>query len=180
YFPHEFMYKLLLSGVLKQHYEIDVKNSWMIAAAEKNLPIVVGGWEDSTMGNIFAASVIKNQMKATTMKSGIEYMVWLADWYRNNSSGKGVGFFQIGGGIAGDFPICVVPMMYQDLEWHDVPFWNYFCQISDSTTSFGSYSGAVPNEKITWGKLGIDTPKYIIESDATIVAPLIFAYLLGW
>jgi len=180
YFPHEYMYKMLNSGVLEQYYEIDPKNSWMLAAAQKNLPIVVGGWEDSTMGNIFASYIIKGQMKATTMKSGIEYMVWLADWYRNNSSGKGVGFFQVGGGIAGDFPICVVPMMYQDLEWHDVPFWNYFCQISDSTTSYGSYSGAVPNEKITWGKLDIKTPKFIVESDATIVVPLIFAYLLGW
>ncbi|MFN0081301.1 MAG: deoxyhypusine synthase family protein [Ferruginibacter sp.] len=180
YFPHEYMYKMLLSGVLEQYYEIDPKNSWMLAAAEKNIPIVVPGWEDSTMGNIFASYIIKNELKASTMKSGIEYMVWLADWYRNNSSGKGVGFFQIGGGIAGDFPICVVPMMYQDLEWHDVPFWNYFCQISDSTTSYGSYSGAVPNEKITWGKLDITTPKFIVESDATIVAPLMFAWILGW
>lgn len=180
YFPHEFMYQMLLSGVLEQYYEIDPKNSWMLAAAEKNIPIVVPGWEDSTMGNIFASYCIKKQLKASTMKSGIEYMVWLADWYRNNSAGKGVGFFQIGGGIAGDFPICVVPMMYQDLEWTGVPFWSYFCQISDSTTSYGSYSGAVPNEKITWGKLDIHTPKYIVESDATIVAPLIFAYILGW
>jgi deoxyhypusine synthase len=38
----------------------------------------------------------------------------------------------------------------------------------------------VPNEKITWGKLGVKTPKFIIESDATIVAPLIFAHVLGW
>ncbi|MBF0492702.1 MAG: deoxyhypusine synthase family protein [Deltaproteobacteria bacterium] len=178
--PHEFMFKMINSGVLKQYYQIDPKDSWMIAAAEKNLPIVVGGWEDSTLGNIFASYVIKEEIKPTTMKSGIEYMVSLSDWYRKNSSGKGVGFFQIGGGIAGDFPICVVPMMYQDLEWHDVPFWSYFCQISDSTTSYGSYSGAIPNEKITWGKLGIDTPKFIVESDATIVAPLIFAYVLGW
>ncbi|MBK7226623.1 MAG: deoxyhypusine synthase family protein [Saprospiraceae bacterium] len=180
YFPHEYMYKMLLSGVLEQYYEIDPKNSWMLAAAQKNIPIVVGGWEDSTMGNIFASYIIKNDLKASTMKSGIEYMVFLADWYKHNSGGRGVGFFQLGGGIAGDFPICVVPMMYQDLEMHDVPFWSYFCQVSDSTTSYGSYSGAVPNEKITWGKLDIDTPKYIVESDATIVAPLIFAYVLGW
>ena len=179
YFPHEYMYKILLSGELEQYYEIDPKNSWMLAAAQRNLPIVVPGWEDSTMGNIFASYVIKQELKATTMKSGIEYMVWLSDWYRANSSGKGVGFFQIGGGIAGDFPICVVPMMYQDLEWHDVPFWSYFCQISDSTTSYGSYSGAVPNEKITWGKLDIHTPKFIVESDASIVAPLMFAWILG-
>src|SRR5690554_400429 len=177
YLPHEYMYKMLLSGVLEQYYEIDIKDSWMYAAAEKNLPIVVPGWEDSTLGNIYASYIIKGELKASTIKSGIEYMTFLADWYTENSE-HGVGFFQIGGGISGDFPICVVPMLYQDLERKDTPFWSYFCQISDSTTSYGSYSGAVPNEKISWGKLDRNTPKYIIESDATIVAPLIFAYLL--
>tara|TARA_B100001109_G_C18861599_1_gene474287 strand:- start:1569 stop:2543 length:975 start_codon:yes stop_codon:yes gene_type:complete len=180
YFPHEYLYQLLLSGELEQYYEIDPKNSWMLAAAEKNLPIVVPGWEDSTLGNIFASYCIKGELKTSTMKSGIEYMTFLADWYTAEAGTDGIGFFQIGGGIAGDFPICVVPMLYQDLERTDTPFWSYFCQISDSTTSYGSYSGAVPNEKITWGKLDINTPKYIIESDATIVAPLIFAYLLNW
>ena len=180
FFPHEFMYQMINSGVLEQYYEIDPKDSWMVAAAEKNLPIVVPGWEDSTMGNIFASYCIKGELKASTTKSGIEYMMWLADWYPKNCAGKGIGFFQIGGGIAGDFPICVVPMLYQDMEMTDVPFWSYFCQISDSTTSYGSYSGAVPNEKITWGKLDVDTPKFIVESDATIVTPLIFAYILGW
>ncbi len=180
YLPHEYMYKMILSGVLDQYHQIDPKNSWMIAAAEKNLPIIVPGWEDSTMGNIFASYCIKGELKAQTMKSGIEYMQMLADWYTKNSGGQGVGFFQIGGGIAGDFPICVVPMLYQDMEMHDIPFWSYFCQISDSTTSYGSYSGAVPNEKITWGKLDIHTPKFVIESDATIVAPLMFAYILNY
>ena len=180
YYPHQYMYKLLLSGVLEQYYEIDPKNSWMLAAAQKNLPIVVPGWEDSTMGNIFASYCLKGDLKPSTMKSGIEYMTFLADWYTDNSKNNGIGFFQIGGGIAGDFPICVVPMLYQDMERTDTKFWSYFCQISDSTTSYGSYSGAVPNEKITWGKLDISTPKFIIESDATIVAPLVFAYLLGW
>ena len=178
YFPHEFMYKLLLSGVLEDAYEIDPKDSWVYAAAQKNLPMVVPGWEDSTMGNIFASYVLKGELKPSTMKSGIEYMTFLADWYTKNSI-NGIGFFQIGGGIAGDFPICVVPMLYQDMEQENTPFWSYFCQISDSTTSYGSYSGAVPNEKITWGKLDINTPKFIIESDATIVAPLIFAYILN-
>jgi len=180
FFPHEYMYKMLLSGDLVEFYEIDPKNSWMIAAAERNLPIVVPGWEDSTMGNIFASYCIKEELQPSTVKSGIEYMTWLAKWYVDNSAGKGIGFFQIGGGIAGDFPICVVPMLYQDMEMEDIPFWSYFCQISDSTTSYGSYSGAVPNEKITWGKLDIHTPKFVVESDATIVAPLIFAWILNW
>ena len=180
HFPHEYLYRVLLSGELDQYYQIDPADSWMLAAAEKNLPMVVPGWEDSTLGNIFASYCIKEELQASTVKSGIEYMVWLAGWYTENTMEKGVGFFQIGGGIAGDFPICVVPMLYQDLERTETPFWSYFCQISDSTTSYGSYSGAVPNEKITWGKLDVDTPRYIIESDATIVAPLVFAWLLKW
>lgn len=179
YFPHEFLYQVVKDNALAEDYEIDPKNSWILAAAEKNLPIIVPGWEDSTCGNIFTSYVIKNELNVHTVKTGIEYMIYLTEWYRENSGGHGVGFFQIGGGIAGDFPICVVPMMYQDLEWEDVPFWSYFCQISDSTTSYGSYSGAVPNEKITWGKLEVDTPKFIVESDATIVAPLIFSWILG-
>ena len=180
FFPHEYLYNILLSGDLDKYFEIDPMNSWMLAAAQKKIPIIVPGWEDSTMGNIFTSYVIKKEIQHHTVKSGIEYMVYLTDWYKNNSSGKGVGFFQIGGGIAGDFPICVVPMMYQDLKWKEIPFWKYFCQISDATTSYGSYSGAVPNEKITWGKLGTNTPKFIIESDASIVAPLIFAWVLGY
>ncbi|WP_445292001.1 deoxyhypusine synthase family protein [Bdellovibrio sp. BCCA] len=181
YFPHEFMYKILLSGKLNQYYQIDPKNSWLLAAAEKNLPMVVPGWEDSTLGNIFAGHCIKGDIKkSTTVKGGIEYMKSWAEWYMGASKAAPVGFFQIGGGIAGDFPICVVPMLEQDLGHEDVPLWSYFAQISDSTTSYGSYSGAIPNEKITWGKLAPTTPSYIVESDATICAPLIFGYVLGW
>jgi len=180
YFPHEFLRQALASGALEKHYQIDPRNSWMLAAMEKNVPIIVPGWEDSTLGNIYAAAVLRGKVKNVhTVRTGIEYMIWLADFYRKTTETTPLGMFQIGGGIAGDFPICVVPMIQQDMRM-DVPLWGYFCQISDSTTSYGSYSGATPNEKITWGKLGVDTPKFIIESDATIVAPLIFAHLLEW
>ena len=180
-FPHEFLYRLLVKGTLKESYQIDPTDSWMCAAAERNLPMFVPGWEDSTLGNMYAAHCITGSIKNVhTVRSGVEYMMHLAEWYLKAADANSLGFFQIGGGIAGDFPICVVPMLSQDLRKERVPLWGYFCQISDSTTSYGSYSGAVPNEKITWGKLGVDTPKFIIESDATIVAPLIFAYVLGW
>ncbi len=179
YFPHEFIFKVLQDVDLKQLFQIDPKNSWLLAAMEKNLPIFVPGWEDSTTGNFFTSHCMKGAVKnPLTVKGGVEYMIELCNWYLEASKDTTIGFFQIGGGIAGDFPICVVPMIHQDLE-QEAPLWGYFCQISDSTTSYGSYSGAVPNEKITWGKLAKDTPKFIIESDATIVAPLMFAYILG-
>ena len=178
-FPHEFMYRILLSGKLRSSYSIDPKDSWLLAAAERNLPMVVPGWEDSTLGNMYAGHCITGDVKNVhTVRTGIEYMMRLAEWYQETAPRSSIGFFQIAGGIAGDFPICVVPMLHQDLQRPEVPLWGYFCQISDSTTSYGSYSGAVPNEKITWGKLGVDTPKHIIESDASIVAPLVFALVL--
>jgi deoxyhypusine synthase len=180
YFPHEFFYRIIRTGKLEKYYQIDPGNSWVVAACEKNLPIFVPGWEDSTLGNIFASYCITGEIKNVhIVRTGIEYMMLLTEWYQSISKSHQIGFFQIGGGIAGDFTICVVPMMRQDLQLKNIPLWSYFCQISDSTTSYGSYSGAVPNEKITWEKLAPETPKFIIESDATIVAPLIFAYVLG-
>ncbi len=176
--PFEYFYELVRSGVLKQYYQIDPKDSWVLAAAEKNIPIFTPGWEDSTLGNIFTGYCLRGELKPSTMKNGIEMMMLVSKWYQDNCDTRGVGFFQIGGGIAGDFPICVVPMLQQDMEIA-VPFWSYFCQITDTNESYGSYSGANPTEKITWGKLDITTPKFAINSDATIVAPLIFAMVLN-
>jgi deoxyhypusine synthase len=179
YFPYEFIYQLIRSGELKQSYEIDEKDSWLIAACEKDIPIFVPGWEDSTLGNFFVSNIRKKKIRDySIVKSGLETMDALIDWYVKESKNSKMGFFQIGGGIAGDFAICVVPLIRQDMKI-DCPLWSYFCQISDSTTSYGSYSGAVPNEKITWEKLSVDSKKFIIESDATIVAPLMFAYVLA-
>ena len=175
-FWHEYFYELVLK-IDKKLYEGKPGESWLLAAADKNLPIVVPGYEDSTFGNIFASYVKTGECSAQIAKSGIEYMANFYDQYRELSNGQGIGFFQIGGGIAGDFPICVVPSIKYDLKQVVKP-WAYFCQISDSTTSYGSYSGATPNEKITWDKLTVETPMYVIESDATIVAPLMLSALL--
>ncbi|MCB0352307.1 MAG: deoxyhypusine synthase family protein [Bdellovibrionales bacterium] len=178
YFPHEFFFQMLRSKELEGEYQIPAQDSWMLAASEANLPIFVPGWEDSTLGNIFVSHVLEGRLKNyTTMKGGVEYMGALVKWYEEATKNSSMGFFQIGGGIAGDFPICVVPLIRQDLQ-RDCPTWGYFCQVSDSTTSYGSYSGAIPSEKISWGKIEPTTPSFVIESDASIVAPIIFQYVL--
>jgi deoxyhypusine synthase len=182
--PSEHLFDILGDETLRQHFQIQPEDSWMLAAREKKIPVYAPGWEDSTTGNMFAAAVFRGEIpRHDCVTSGTEQMVNLMRWYLENNGAKAgkpsVGFFQIGGGIAGDFPICAVPALIQDLKLEDTPFWGYFCQISDAATSYGGYSGAVPNEKITWGKLDVDTPKFMIQSDATIVAPLIFGYVLG-
>lgn len=184
FFPHEYLYQMLDEGLIQDDFQIDPQDSWLHAAWTNQLPLVVPGWEDSTLGNHFVSEVIMGHLSGhQMMRTGTEYMQSLAQWYREVRPQHPIGFFQIGGGIAGDFPICVVPLINQDIlpgtpDWGSMPLWAYFCQISDAVTSYGGYSGAVPNEKITWGKLAKDTPRFMIQSDATIVAPLIFQYVL--
>ncbi len=181
-FPYQYLFDILASGQLDEHFQVPREHSWMIAAMEEGIPVFSPGWEDSTTGNMFAANVILGNVAShQCVKSGTEQFQALIEWYEANHGGgerPSVGFFQIGGGIAGDFAICTVPSIIQDLQ-RDVPFWGYFAQITDADASYGGYSGAPGNEKITWGKLDVDTPKFHIGSDATLVAPLIFAYVLG-
>ncbi len=178
--PAAFLLDALRDNELKPKFQ-NPEQSWLLAADECSIPIWTPGWEDSTTGNSFAASVMKGEIPHhNCVETGTEQMQRLVRWYLENCDPEpGIGFFQIGGGIAGDFAICVVPLLIKDLKMEDTPAWGYFCQISDAATSYGGYSGAVPNEKITWGKLEEETPKFMIESDATIAAPLIWAYLLG-
>ena len=178
--PSEFMFEILDDPELTCHFQIPREHSWLAAAKDAGIPVFVPGYEDSTLGNIFTARVFDGTVaNHQAIKSGTQQMQALIEWYRQTSSTAPIGFFQIGGGIAGDFSICVVPLMRQDLKM-DIPLWSYFCQISDAVTSYGGYSGAVPNEKITWEKLSADAPKFMIQSDASICAPLMFAYVLGW
>lgn len=174
--PHRFLYRLLLSDALRSSYQGLPEHSWLLAAAECDLPLYVPGWEDSTLGNIFAARCSQGVLSPELVLSGTHYMTHLMDFYRRST--QPLAFLQSGGGIAGDFPICVVPLLHQDLGEVDVPLWAWFCQITDATASYGGYSGAPPNEKISWGKLGLDTPRFNIQSDASIVLPLIFGYVL--
>ena len=172
-FPHEYLYDLLLHGGLD--FDSAPEKSWLMAAADANLPIFTPGWEDSTLGSILAARVLDRSLKdASLVRGGLEAMQSLADWYREDDSPTGI--LQVGGGISGDFAISVVPMLRQDVGI-DVPLWSWFAQISESKSSYGGYSGAPPNEKISWEKIDVETPRFMIESDATIVLPLLLASL---
>jgi deoxyhypusine synthase len=156
------------------------ERSWLLAARDMEVPIWTPGWEDSTTGNAFAAGVLSGRIPHHgCVETGTSQMARLVRWYLETCDpAPGIGYVQVGGGIAGDFAICVVPLIRKDLGLEDTPPWGYFCQVSDAVTSYGGYSGATPNEKISWSKLTPETPRFMIQSDATIVLPLMLASLL--
>ncbi len=177
-FHYEYFFKLIRSGFFEGKNDVPMEDSWVVAAEEMDIPIFTPGMEDSTLGNMFCADVMQGKVKShSAMKSGTELFEHLTNWYNENQKDHEIGFFQIGGGIAGDFAMCVVPALIQD---HELPCrrWRYFCHIGDATTSYGGYSGCPPNEKVTWHKLDADTVNFTINSDASIVAPLVFQYVM--
>ncbi len=172
--PHRYLFDVINSEEVG--FQANPEDSWLVAAQQMQIPIFTPAWADSTLGNIFSARMIDGTISSDNIiTTDLQRMSDISSWYQKQESP--VGILQVGGGVAGDFPICVVPMLRQDLG-KNVDLWDWFAQISESNPSYGGYSGAPPNEKISWEKLGVDTPKYVIESDATIVLPLIMWYLL--
>lgn len=178
--PAAFLLDVLREPDLRRSFE-DPDASWLLAADACGIPIWTPGWEDSTTGNAFTAAVMTGVVPHHgCVVAGTEQMAQLIRWYMAHCEpAPGIGLFQIGGGIAGDFPVCAVPLIAKDLRLPEVPLWGYFAQVTDAVSSYGGYSGAPPNEKISWHKLGVDTPRFNIQSDASIVMPLVLAYLLG-
>jgi deoxyhypusine synthase len=186
YFPHEYFRRLFREKLIKPDSKANSEDSWVYAAYQKDIPIVVPGFEDSTMGNIFASYTYNGPLKkkgdtvlsGSVMKSGLEYFHLMYDWYNETSKNHPIAFLQLGGGIAADFPICVVPSIKHDLKHHKVRDWAGFIEIGSSPMSYGSYSGAGGKEKITWDKLSTESYYQIIQSDVTVVFPWIAAVLL--
>lgn len=187
YFPHEYFQRLFSEKLIKADKGANPNDCWTKAAWEKNVPIVIPGFEDSTMGNIFASYTYSGKYRQDKfapldphiMKTGLEYFTFLYDWYMETAKNHPIAFLQLGGGISADFPICVVPSLKHDLRLHKkVRDWAGFIEIGSSPMSYGSYSGAGGKEKITWDKLSPASYYQIIQSDATVVFPWMAAILL--
>lgn len=187
YFPHEYFRRLFSEGLIKPDPKANPDDCWAYAAYKKDIPIVIPGFEDSTMGNIFASYTYSGKyrkdkgvvLEQSLVKSGLEYFTSLYEWYMEASKKHPIAFLQLGGGIAADFPICVVPSIKHDLKIEKVRDWAGFIEIGSSPMSYGSYSGAGGKEKITWDKLSTESYYQIIQSDVTVAFPWIAAVLLG-
>ncbi len=196
---HEFFFRLFERELIKPDPTASVKDCWLYQAWKHGVHVVVPGWEDSTMGNIFTHAtysgahefleryVLEKPISSQVVKHNHEYMHSLAAWYMDNTKTKKLAFLQLGGGIAADFPICVVPHLKKDFlagqtlsdQERFIPTWAGFVEIHLTPMSAGSYSGAGHMEKITWGKFQPGSFGMQIFGDFTSIFPDIAALILG-
>ena len=172
YFPHEFMYRdILRSGVLKSEYgdrSGKIRGCWLppsgICRCSSRRLGRSRRWATCHAGHCISGDVCNVH---TVRDGAFEYMIKLADWYQTMSAKSSIGFFQIGGGIAGDFPIRVpCPCCTKICSGPRFRSGAISARSRIPRLPTDLYSGAVPNEAIiTWGKLGVDTLKFIIEPD---------------
>lgn len=200
---HEYFFELFERKLVKFDPTARPHECWLLSACVNRVPVFVPGYEDSTMGNIFSWACYggdhpfltqyknnlfdgESRLSPDVAYPGTVYMHRLAEWYMDQAGGKGLAFLQLGGGIAGDFPICVVPHLKKDYladlptEKQDelIPPWRGFIEIHSSPMSYGSYSGAGGDEKITWSKVEVDSFTSQICGDYTVHFPVIAAIIL--
>ncbi len=200
YFWHEYFFQLFEHNLIKADPATSAEDCWLYQAWKHKVPVYVPGAEDSTMGNIFAQLCYKGKDKflskykekkplsLSIIKHSFEYMHHLAETYMKIATKRAVAHLQLGGGIAADFWICVIPHLKKDYLWRKpikfqaktIPALKGFIEVSSAPTSQGSYTGAGGNEKITWEKLNTESFSLRIDADYTTVLPDLAAIILGW
>jgi len=104
-------------------------------------------------------------------------MAGLIEWYRAEfCQGIERHSSRSAGGIAGDFPICVVPLITQDLR-EKCRLWAISARFPTARRRMAPTAGRA-EPKRSPGEAEAATPRFVIESDASIVAPDV-AYILG-
>ncbi len=196
---HEYFFQLFERKMITFDPTANPNDCWLYQAYLYKIPVFVPGAEDSTMGNIFTHASyngnhpilskykLEKPINPDVVLHSFRYMHRLAEWYMDNTKKKSLAFLQLGGGIAADFPICVVPHIKKDFLWDQtekiqekvVRSWAGFIEIHSSPMSFGSYSGAGFKEKITWEKFDIEAFGEQIFGDFTEHFPDIAAIILG-
>lgn len=195
---HEYFFRLFERNLITFDPAANPDDCWLYQAWLHKIPVLVAGPEDSTMGNIFSHACyngkhdilskykLEKPINPAVVRPTFEYMHMLVEWYMDNTKERGLAFLQLGGGIAADFPICVVPHLKKDflgeqsIEMQEkiVRSWAGFIEIHTSPMSVGSYSGAGGPEKLTWSKLEIYAYMSQIFGDYMVNFSLIVALIL--
>ncbi len=143
---------------------INDENSWLKAAHDRKIPVIVPGITDGAFGT---ALLTYTQLHPEVKLDILRDEKLLADkvFHANKLAA-----LIIGGGISK----------------HHVIWWSQFKEgldyavyITTAVEWDGSLSGAMPREAVSWGKIKPKARKVVVYGDATVVLPLIVAGVLG-
>lgn len=155
--------------------------SLVAQAAKYDVPLYVPALSDSSIGMNLALVNAYSQLRGTSSDPiNIDHDLDVLETTAIVHSAKKNGAIEIGGGVPKNFYMQTQPMLWQVFDLprggHD-----YFIQITTDSPQWGGLSGATPQEAVSWGKVNpksISKNDVVVYSDATIAAPILFAFIL--
>jgi deoxyhypusine synthase len=150
------------------------EKSWVATAARWDVPVFTSSPGDSSIGMNVAAMKLRGG--ETTIDPDLDVLQSTAVVYDAKVNGVVI----LGGGSPKNFYLQTQPTLWQILDLNRGGH-EYVLQISTDSPQWGGLSGATPSEAISWGKVQANMMKnhVVVYSDATVAAPLVFAYALS-
>jgi deoxyhypusine synthase len=150
------------------------EKSWVATAARYDVPVFTSSPGDSSIGMNVAAMKLRGG--ETTIDPDLDVLHSTAIVYDAKLNGVVI----LGGGSPKNFYLQTQPTLWQILDLNRGGH-EYVLQISTDSPQWGGLSGATPSEAISWGKVQANMLKnhVVVYSDATVAAPLVFAYALS-
>ena len=165
YTSHEFIWEMgkYLSKNAKN------KDSVVLAAYQKGVPIFVPAFADCSAGFGMALHQHQNPQKHMTLDAAADFL----DLTKIKIEAGETGIFMIGGGVPKNYTQDTV--VCAEVLGADVPMHKYALQVTVADVRDGALSSSTLKEACSWGK--VDTSyEQMVYSEATLAVPLIAGY----
>ncbi len=145
------------------------KDSVVLAAYEKRVPIFVPAFSDCSAGFGLVEHQWKNQGKHMSIDSVKDFL----ELTKVKIEAKDTGLFMIGGGAPKNFTQDTV--VAADILGEEAPMHKYAVQVTVADVRDGALSSSTLKEASSWGKVET-TFEQMVFSEATLAMPLIAGY----
>ena len=145
------------------------RDSVVLAAYEKGVPIFVPAFSDCSAGFGMAEHQWNNPRKHMSMDSAADFL----ELTRIKMKARETGLLMVGGGVPKNFAQDTV--VCADILGAAAPMHKYAIQITVADARDGALSGSTLKEASSWGKVQT-SHEQMVYSEATIALPLIAGY----
>ncbi|MEO8402400.1 MAG: deoxyhypusine synthase [Gammaproteobacteria bacterium] len=148
------------------------KNSIVLRAYQKNIPIFVPAFSDCSAGFGLVMHQVANPKKHVSIDSVKDFR----ELTQLKIEAGETGLLMVGGGVPKNFAQDVV--VAAELLGAEVPLHKYAVQITVADERDGALSGSTLREACSWGKVSV-VHEQMVFCEATIALPMIVGYAYG-